>query len=93
LRLRIYLKCSNLSDQPEPFRAQFAGGAILSLEVDDAQAALTSFSAQGVPIVVALRDEPWGQRHFAVRDPNGIMIDVVQTIDATPEFQALYVQP
>jgi uncharacterized glyoxalase superfamily protein PhnB len=24
-----------------------------------------------------LRDEPWGDRHFTIRDPNGIAIDIV----------------
>lgn len=83
----------DLSEQPEQFRPRFSGGAIFSLEVEDAQAGLASLSDKGIPIIVGLRDEPWGQRHFAVRDPNGIMIDVVQTIDATPEFQALYARP
>jgi uncharacterized glyoxalase superfamily protein PhnB len=27
---------------------------------------------------VPLRDEPWGDRHFAVVDPNGIGVDVLQ---------------
>ncbi|MBD0256676.1 MAG: glyoxalase, partial [Cytophagales bacterium] len=31
----------------------------------------------GVPIEVELRDEPWGDRHFAIVDPNGIGVDIV----------------
>ncbi|MBC8151951.1 MAG: glyoxalase, partial [Bacteroidetes bacterium] len=34
-------------------------------------------NALGVPIAIELRDEPWGDRHFAIADPNGIGIDVV----------------
>lgn len=32
---------------------------------------------QGIPIAIALRKEPWGDRHFAIIDPNGIGIDIV----------------
>ena len=35
------------------------------------------FTQQGVPIAIALREEPWGDRHFAIIDPNGIGIDIV----------------
>jgi uncharacterized glyoxalase superfamily protein PhnB len=30
-----------------------------------------------IPIAITLRDEPWGDRHFAIVDPNGIGIDIV----------------
>ena len=33
--------------------------------------------AKGVPMLFDLRQEPWGDTHFAVRDPNGIGVDVV----------------
>lgn len=26
---------------------------------------------------IGIRDEPWGDRHFAIKDPNGIGIDIV----------------
>jgi len=28
-------------------------------------------------IAIDLREEPWGDRHFAIVDPNGIGIDIV----------------
>jgi uncharacterized glyoxalase superfamily protein PhnB len=28
-------------------------------------------------IDIELRDEPWGDRHFAIVDPNGVGIDIV----------------
>ena len=34
--------------------------------------------SKGVEIKVDLRDEPWGDRHFAIADPNGIGIDFVK---------------
>jgi catechol 2,3-dioxygenase-like lactoylglutathione lyase family enzyme len=37
-------------------------------------------AAMGVPIEVELRDEPWGDRHFVVVDPNGMVIQLVQWV-------------
>ena len=33
-----------------------------------------------LPIVVSLRNEAWGDRHFSIVDPNGIGIDIVTRI-------------
>jgi len=35
------------------------------------------FSREGVDIKIDIRDEVWGDRHFAIQDPNGIGIDIV----------------
>ena len=32
---------------------------------------------KGVEIEIDIRDEAWGDRHFAIQDPNGIGIDLV----------------
>jgi uncharacterized glyoxalase superfamily protein PhnB len=32
---------------------------------------------KGVEIKIDIRNEPWGDRHFATQDPNGIGIDIV----------------
>lgn len=46
--------------------------------------------AAGLPILLALRDEPFGQRHFITRDPGGVLIDVVKPIEPSAEFLAQY---
>jgi len=33
---------------------------------------------KGVEIKIDIRNEPWGDRHFAIQDPNGIGIDIVK---------------
>lgn len=43
-----------------------------------------------LPCLLDLRDEPWGQRHFITRDPNGILIDIVQPIQPSEEFLKQY---
>jgi catechol 2,3-dioxygenase-like lactoylglutathione lyase family enzyme len=66
------------SQQPF-FHEPFAGkGVYLTIEVDDVDAWHQRLRSQGVPVKVDLRDEPWGDRHFAIEDPNGIGIDIVR---------------
>ncbi|MEA5449556.1 VOC family protein [Leptolyngbya sp. CCNP1308] len=69
----------NLEAQAPIFRPAFGGkGAWITIDVDDAQAEYQRIAALGVSIEVELRDEPWGDRHFVVIDPNGIGVDIVQ---------------
>ena len=76
-----------LEHQLPQFRPRIAGDAlVLTLEVDDAREALREVEATGVAPEVSLRDEPWGQRHFMLRDPAGVWVDVVQSIDPDPDF-------
>jgi catechol 2,3-dioxygenase-like lactoylglutathione lyase family enzyme len=66
------------SQQPF-FQAPFLGqGMYLTIEVDNVDEWYEKLRRQGVAIKVELRSEPWGDRHFAIADPNGIGIDLVQ---------------
>ena len=58
-----------------PFQGQ---GMYLTIEVDDVDRLYQELKAKGVDIKIDLRDEPWGDRHFAITDPNGIGIDLVK---------------
>ena len=67
------------TSQAEIFRRPFTGQGIwVAVDVDDVDREYARIQALGVEIAVALRDEPWGDRHFVVIDPNGIGVDVVQ---------------
>jgi hypothetical protein len=41
----------------------------LVFDVKDVDAEYKRIQGMGVPIEVALRDEPWGDRHFVLVDP------------------------
>jgi uncharacterized glyoxalase superfamily protein PhnB len=72
-----FLLPNHPSQQPL-FQTAFKGsGVYLTLEVADVDAEFARIKKLGVPIVIELRDEPWGDRHFAVKDPNGVGIDIV----------------
>ena len=61
------------------FQQPFAGqGMYLTIEVEDVDSLYEVIKEQGIDIEIAIRDEPWGDRHFAIRDPNGIGIDLVR---------------
>jgi catechol 2,3-dioxygenase-like lactoylglutathione lyase family enzyme len=77
--------------QPDIFHNSFSGpGVIFSLEVDDVDAAYSEATTRGLTIVLSLRSEDWGQRHFCVQDPNGIYLDIVQAIAPTDAYKAGY---
>ena len=79
--------------QPPLFQSRFGGrGFHLTLEVEDVDAVYAKLKSEGYDIVVDLRDEAWGQRHFALEDPNGVGIDIVTPIEASEEFAAGYVE-
>jgi catechol 2,3-dioxygenase-like lactoylglutathione lyase family enzyme len=63
-----------------------AAGVLVTVEVDDVDAVHAHALAAGVEIVQALRDEAFGQRHFMVRDPNDVVLDVVEPIPPAPGF-------
>lgn len=73
------------SQQPL-FHQPFQGaGMYLTIEVEDVDRLYKEVKRKGVEIAIALRDEPWGDRHFAIRDPNGIGIDIVKYVPPQEE--------
>jgi catechol 2,3-dioxygenase-like lactoylglutathione lyase family enzyme len=72
-----FLLPNHPSQQPlfhKPFQGQ---GVYLTIEVDDVDKVYQALKNKGVPIKIELRSEPWGDRHFAIEDPNGVGIDIV----------------
>ena len=66
------------------------GAMLLNFEVEDVDACHARLLAEGAPIVLSLRSEDFGQRHFVVADPNGVLIDVITPIPPSAEFAAAY---
>ncbi|MET9349922.1 VOC family protein [Streptomyces termitum] len=75
---------------PEGFR-RTAGGLLLNFEVADVDAEYARLVTDGglVP-ELDLRSEAFGQRHFIVADPDGVLIDVITPIEPTAEYAAAY---
>ena len=51
---------------------------LVTVEVDDATSARERAERMGLEPVMELRDEAFGQRHFMVADPDGVLVDVVE---------------
>lgn len=65
--------------QQSLFHHPFTGqGMFLTIEVEHVDDIYKNLKAKGIDIKIELRDEPWGDRHFAITDPNGIAIDIVK---------------
>jgi catechol 2,3-dioxygenase-like lactoylglutathione lyase family enzyme len=68
----------DLASQKPVFQSEFTGkGIYLTIEVPSVDNLYHQLKSRGIPIEVDLRDEPWGDRHFAIMDPNGIGVDIV----------------
>ena len=62
---------------PEDQRQDHASGLILAFEVDDLDGELARLQAEGVAVTMPLRSEEWGERAFQVRDPNGVIVELL----------------
>ncbi len=67
-------------------------GLLLNFEVEDVDAEYGRLQAAGLPILLELRDEDFGQRHFITADPNGVLIDIIKPIPPSAEFAAQYAE-
>ncbi len=77
--LEIGLLIKGHYSQPNFLHQAYNGnGVVLSFEVDNVDDEYTKIKASGLAIVYELKTEEWGQRHFMLRDPNGMVVDVVQ---------------
>ncbi|MCK8466809.1 VOC family protein [Microbacterium sp. KSW4-16] len=75
---------------PEGFREPVRG-LLLNVEVPDATAEhVRLVGERKLPERLTLRDEDFGQRHFIVEAPGGVLIDVIEPIEPAPEFAAAY---
>ena len=66
------------SQQPLFHKSFLGQGMYLTIEVDDVDDFYETLKKKGIPIKIEIRNEPWGDRHFAIEDPNGIGIDIVE---------------
>lgn len=77
---------------PQAPEQQLASGAglIYNFEVDDVDGQHRRLMAEGLQEVMPLEDHLWGDRGFAVLDPNGISLYFYALREPSPEFQQYY---
>lgn len=75
---------------PAPYRHP-ARGLLLNFEVSDVDAEWERLVVgEGLRAELELRSEDFGQRHFIVADPNGVLIDVITPITPSAEYADQY---
>lgn len=68
----------NHPTQETIFQPAFNGkGIYLTIEVENIDEVYKQLVKKGIQMEIEIRDEVWGDRHFAIKDPNGIGIDIV----------------
>ena len=71
---------------PDGYRRPVAG-LVLNFEVDDVDTEYARLvDGEGLTPVLELRDETFGQRHFIVADPAGVLVDVITEIPPSAEY-------
>ncbi|AWS44934.1 VOC family protein [Streptosporangium sp. 'caverna'] len=78
---------------PEAYRVPVRG-LLLNVEVEDVGAEWERLVVRGgLRAELELRSEDFGQRHFIVADPNGVLIDVITPIAPAAAYADQYVSP
>ncbi|GAA4056769.1 VOC family protein [Actinomadura miaoliensis] len=76
---------------PEAYRKP-AQGLLLNFEVEDVDAEWERLVLdEGLKAELDLRTEDFGQRHFIVADPNGVLIDVIKEVPPADTYADNYV--
>jgi len=66
--------------EPIPVAAPDASRALLTIEVDDANAVCADLEAHGVTLLNGPIDRPWGRRTAAFADPAGNTWEIAQVL-------------
>ncbi len=68
----------NHPNQQPIFQKEYQGqGLYFTIEVEDVDEVYKDIRRKGIEVKIDIRDEPWGDRHFAIEDPNGVGVDIV----------------
>ncbi|WP_328472276.1 VOC family protein [Actinoplanes sp. NBC_00393] len=72
---------------PAAYRGPTANGLLLNIEVDDVDAEWERLVGTGqLEALLPIRSEEFGQRHFIVAGPDGVLIDVISPIEPGEAF-------
>jgi catechol 2,3-dioxygenase-like lactoylglutathione lyase family enzyme len=76
---------------PAGFRRP-AAGLLVNIEVPDVDDVYRRLvDGAGLAVALELRSEAFGQRHFIVEGPDGVLVDVITIIEPTGEYAEQYV--
>lgn len=65
-------------------------GLMYNFAVDDVDQEYEKLTAAGRTVIVPLEDHPWGDRGFAIKDPNGISLYIFSECEPDDEFKQYF---
>jgi hypothetical protein len=71
---------------PDVVRGKRVAGTLLAFLVDDVDGEEARLRREELEIVLPLVTEPWGQRRLQVTGPDGLVVEVLQAVDPSPEW-------
>lgn len=78
----IFLREGLDSFKPKDRAGRARDGLLVVFVVDAIDAEYERLRAEGVPVVTPIETEPWGERYFQTEDPNGVVYQLVQWVEA-----------
>ena len=79
----IYLQTGLATFKPADRAGSAGDGLLLVFVVDDVDGAHARLVADGAAVVTPPETEPWGERFSQYRDPNGIVVQLVQWVNGS----------
>ena len=77
---------------PQAYQSK-ASGLIINIEVDKVDCLYEELRQQGEKeFLLPIKSEDFGQRHFIVKAPGSVLVDVIQVIPPSAEFVANYLE-
>jgi catechol 2,3-dioxygenase-like lactoylglutathione lyase family enzyme len=76
----VFLRVGLATFKPVEIAGPAGDGTLLALTVEDVDAEFARISAAGASVVTPPETEPWGERYCQLRDPNGIVWQLVSWV-------------
>ena len=67
-----------------------SAGLMYNFAVDDVDAEYERLTTAGLDAILPIEDHPWGDRGFAIQDPNGITLYIYSDREPSEEFKQYY---
>ena len=78
----VYLATGLPTFKPAALAGRGADGVLLVFEVDDIDGEYERLTRSGVEVTTPIETEEWGERYFQVTDPCGVVVQLVQWVQA-----------
>lgn len=79
-----------MSPQQPEHQLSSGAGLMYNFAVENVDQEYEMLTGAGLSVVVPLEDHPWGDRGFAIQDPNGISLYIYSEREPIKEFKQYY---